>query len=64
MHGSRRRILPIIIVLAIVGAGIYFFADVGARRQPDSVGDDRGNRGEPRLRDWWPHRPGQRAGRR
>lgn len=25
MHGSRRRILPIILVLAIVGAGIYFF---------------------------------------
>ena len=30
MHGSRRRILPIVVLLAIVGAGVYFFLQTAA----------------------------------
>ena len=30
MHGNRRRILPIVLVLAIVGAGVYFFLQTSA----------------------------------
>jgi multidrug resistance efflux pump len=30
MHGNRRRLLPIVLLLAVVGAGIYFFLQTAA----------------------------------
>ena len=30
MHGSRRRFLPIVVLLAVIGAGVYFFLQTSA----------------------------------